>query len=274
MGISTKAYMLYALNGEGEKVPAMPRGRAFCPVCGSGVIAKCGSKVARHWAHKHSSACDLWSEETAWHVAWKSIIRKDRCEVVLRHGGVTHRADIVGNRNTVIELQHSSISPDEIRARERFYGKMVWVFDAAGFFGNMVLAPIDDYVVIAWYYPRTALLLARKPVYLHLPCGNILKLEHTYPKRRGEPLRAWGRIMGWKPFYHLYLSSVVGSLYKDGEQPEAIKSRVDIDFSKLKFHHGIKIKLRCGCDSRDEYPNCGMVCKSADNDHIRRALSL
>ncbi len=264
--------MLYALNGKGEKVPATPRGRAFCPICRSDVIAKCGPKIARHWAHKHSSSCDKWFEETAWHVAWKRIVRESRCEVVLRQGDMAHRADIVGNRNTVIELQHSSISPDEVRARERFYGNMIWVFDAAGFFGNMILEPIDDYVAISWYYLRMALFLARKPVYFHLPCGNIFKLEYAYPKRRGEPLHGWGRFIGWKPFFHLYLSSVVKSEYKDGEQPETIKNRTDIDISKLKFHHSIKINSRCGCDSRAEYLNCGKVHKSANTDYIRRLL--
>jgi competence protein CoiA len=264
--------MLYALNGYGEKVPATPKGRAFCPVCRCDVIAKCGSKIARHWAHKHCSACDPWPEETAWHVAWKSIIKESRCEVIIQRSGRIHRADIVGNRNTVIELQHSSISPVELHDRERYYGKMIWVFDAAGFFGNMVFAPVDDYVAISWYYPRMALLLARKPMYFHLPCGNIFKLEHIFPKRPGEPLHGWGRFIGWKPFFHLYLSSVVKSRYMDGDQPETIKDRSDTDISKLKFHHSIKINSRCECDSGAEYLNCGTIHKSANMDYIRRLL--
>jgi len=207
-------------------------------------------------------------------VAWKSIVRESRCEVVIRHGGITHRADIVGNRNTVIELQHSPISPDEVRARERFYGSMIWVFDAAGFFGNLVLEPKDDYATVSWYYPRMALFLARKPVYLHLPCGNIFKLEHAYPKRQGEPLRGWGRFTGWKPFFHLYLSSVVKYEHMDGEQPGAIKDRDDIDIPELRFHHGARVEARCGCDSGAEYSNCGIVHECAHNDYIRQLLHI
>lgn len=41
-----------------------------------------------------------------------------------------HRADLIGKDDCVIELQHSPIPKDDIQAREDFYGKMVWVFDA------------------------------------------------------------------------------------------------------------------------------------------------
>lgn len=266
--------MLYALNGGGEKVPATPKGRAFCPVCSSDVIAKCGSKIARHWAHMHRSACDPWSEETAWHVAWKSIVKESRCEVVIRKDDMVHRADVVGNRNTVIELQHSSISPDEIRARERFYGNMIWVFDAAGFFGNMVFRPKDDYVAMTWYYPGTALCSAKKPIYFHLPCGNVFKLEHVYPKRREKPLRGWGRFIGWRPFFHIYLSSVVKPEHMKGEQPEAIKNRAEIDVSELKFHHSLKITSRCECDAMAEFPNCGHILKCAEKDYMRKIFGV
>jgi hypothetical protein len=40
-----------------------------------------------------------------------------------------HRADVFNGR-TVVELQHSSISAQDIAAREAYYGDMVWLFDA------------------------------------------------------------------------------------------------------------------------------------------------
>jgi hypothetical protein len=48
-----------------------------------------------------------------------------------------HRADIVGNGGVVVELQHSSISAEDIAAREAFYGDMVWLFDATQRFAYM-----------------------------------------------------------------------------------------------------------------------------------------
>lgn len=43
-----------------------------------------------------------------------------------------HRADVVTPRG-VIEFQKSSISGSEIREREAFYKKMIWVVDASSF---------------------------------------------------------------------------------------------------------------------------------------------
>lgn len=43
-----------------------------------------------------------------------------------------HRADVLTPKG-VIEFQKSSISTKEIREREQFYGRMVWVIDAVDF---------------------------------------------------------------------------------------------------------------------------------------------
>ncbi len=48
-----------------------------------------------------------------------------------------HRADILGNFDVVIELQHSNISIDEIKKREEFYKKMIWIVDANHFTENL-----------------------------------------------------------------------------------------------------------------------------------------
>jgi Competence protein CoiA-like family len=111
----------------GVKILPFPGGRAVCPNCGQGMIAKCGEINVHHWAHEAAVDCDPWSEGIgAWHLSWQETVAKEFVEV--QFGG--HRADILGNSDTIIELQHSSISPDEIRAREWYYGNMVWLFDA------------------------------------------------------------------------------------------------------------------------------------------------
>jgi hypothetical protein len=98
-----------------------------CPSCNATVVSKCGSLVVHHWAHKVGVDCDSWSEPIGpWHLEWQSEVKPDFVEVVKG----SHRADLIGNGDCVIELQHSPISGDDIRAREDFYGKMVWVFDA------------------------------------------------------------------------------------------------------------------------------------------------
>jgi hypothetical protein len=111
----------------GEKALPFPGGRAVCPMCGNRMIAKCGQINVHHWAHEAAGDCDPWSEGIGpWHLSWQETVAKEFVEVQIGE----HRADILGNSNTIIELQHSSISPDEIEARECFYGNMLWVFDA------------------------------------------------------------------------------------------------------------------------------------------------
>jgi hypothetical protein len=88
-----------------------------------------------HPAVRYRRDCDPWSEPISpWHVSWQDIVLPDFAEVVIG----PHRADIVGNSDTVVELQHSSINSDQIREREDFYGNMVWLFDATRRFSGIV----------------------------------------------------------------------------------------------------------------------------------------
>jgi hypothetical protein len=66
---------------------------------------------------------------TYWHSQWQARYPAELCEVTVDGGGRRHRADVMGN-GRVIEFEQSSISVDDINNRERFYGCMVWVFDA------------------------------------------------------------------------------------------------------------------------------------------------
>jgi hypothetical protein len=63
------------------------------------------------------------------------LVRDEFVEVAIG----PHRADIVGNKNTVVELQHSPICPEDIEARETYYGNMVWLFDATTRFTSVDL---------------------------------------------------------------------------------------------------------------------------------------
>ena len=79
-----------------------------------------------------------------------------------------HRADIMGNGGLVVELQHSSISPEEIQQREAFYGNMIWLFDATFRF-RVVLSKEMAFFA----FGRTKHIAAcRKPVFLDF--GRIL----------------------------------------------------------------------------------------------------
>jgi hypothetical protein len=126
--------MLRFANIDGQKRLPFPKGRGLCPCCGGLLIAKCGQIKTHHWAHESKEDCDTWSEPIGpWHLWWQNLVRREYIEVTK---GI-HRADIVGSRDVVVELQHSPISPEDISAREAHYGDMVWLFDATDRFGYM-----------------------------------------------------------------------------------------------------------------------------------------
>jgi hypothetical protein len=107
---------------------AQPGAVGACSGCGGTVRAKCGTINVWHWAHE-ATDCDPWSEpESIWHRDWKSRAPLADQEVVMERDGAKHRADCVVLGGAVLELQSSSISADDILAREAFYGRMAWLF--------------------------------------------------------------------------------------------------------------------------------------------------
>lgn len=116
----------------GDKAEATKRAKGLCQVCGSELIAKCGEVKINHWAHKGNRNCDPWWEkETDWHRAWKDNFPKEWQEFVHidKQTGEKHIADVKTSSGWCIEFQHSHLKPEERRARNAFYGKLVWVVD-------------------------------------------------------------------------------------------------------------------------------------------------
>jgi competence protein CoiA len=116
----------------GEKVQAQSGLRGICANCQSDTIAKCGNERIKHWAHKSNVSCDPWWEnETEWHRAWKNHFPAEWQESIHVDPatGEKHIADIKTADGIVIEFQHSAIQPIEVKSREAFYKKIVWVVD-------------------------------------------------------------------------------------------------------------------------------------------------
>lgn len=122
--------MRFAIIGS-AKAEATPGAKGVCANCKSDLIAKCGEVKVRHWAHKTNPDCDPWWEnETEWHRAWKDHFPADWQEVSHQaQGGERHIADVKTEMEWVLEFQHSYLAPEERRAREAFYPKLVWVVD-------------------------------------------------------------------------------------------------------------------------------------------------
>lgn len=114
---------------EGKRREAQPGLSAQCPVCEAAMIAKCGDIRAPHWAHRRKTDCDHWWEtETEWHRDWKNQFSEDWQEIIQRSAeGEKHIADVKTPGGLVMEFKYSPIDPEERKARESFYGNMVWV---------------------------------------------------------------------------------------------------------------------------------------------------
>ena len=121
--------MKYAIV-DGRRTEAQPRLRGVCQCCGGQTIAKCGEHVVWHWAHRRREDCDPWWEsETGWHRSWKDQFPLDWQEVVHRDPvtGEKHIADVKTPHGLVVEMQNSPIHPEEMRSREDFYSKIIWI---------------------------------------------------------------------------------------------------------------------------------------------------
>jgi competence protein CoiA len=121
--------MKFAL-ANGRRQEAKKGLRGTCPFCGDPVLARCGPVRIWHWAHRPGHVCsDPFKEnETEWHRNWKNQFPRDRQEIV-RHAkdGEKHIADVQTSEGWVIEFQYSYIRPEEVRSREGFYSKLIWV---------------------------------------------------------------------------------------------------------------------------------------------------
>lgn len=127
--------MLLALNEIKERIRATKNESALCPVCNEPVIPKCGTINIHHWSHKPNSNCQYGEGMSEWHMRLQqhALDNGGDIEVIIKDGDNNyHIADIL-YKNRIIELQHSSISSDDILKRSVFfYNKKYsidWVLD-------------------------------------------------------------------------------------------------------------------------------------------------
>lgn len=125
----------------GDRIEAFPGGKAACPTCGAGMLAKCGPRIMHHWAHLGRRNCDPWWEnETEWHREWKNCFPLTCREIShTAEDGEIHRVDIKTPTGIYIEVQHSSMTDAERVSREAFYKNLVWIVDGRSFQNNFDL---------------------------------------------------------------------------------------------------------------------------------------
>ncbi len=141
--------MQYATLDGRKSMPSHTGQRADCPSCRGEMLSKCGEIVVHHWAHLSGKDCDPWAEqETLWHREWKNQFPSECREVTIysTDSDEYHRADVCLPNGTVLEFQHSSLTPKDIRKREDFYKRyangVVWIVDGSEF--------MDRWVKLGW----------------------------------------------------------------------------------------------------------------------------
>lgn len=130
--------MKYSLV-KNKKVEAFPKGRGVCICCQGETVSKCGPKIINHWAHKNLKHCDnWWDNETEWHRQWKSYFPVNWQEIVHfdDKSGEKHIADVKTDSGFILEFQNSPMPLDELKQRESFYKKMIWIVNAKKFEKN------------------------------------------------------------------------------------------------------------------------------------------
>jgi competence protein CoiA len=218
--------MLYAKTSFGQKQLALPGLSGQCPTCDEPMVAKCGRIRIWHWSHRQGKDCDTWFEpETDWHLLWKSQVLPSNIEVIIEN----HRADLLTTDGTVVELQHSSISPLLIEERESFYKTMLWIVDASPFVNHLQFSEKETYYTFKWKWGRACWSFARKAVYLDIGNGSLFEIKKMYPgtprdfklvsDNSGRPLMGyyvsrkvcagWGRFIRKEEFLAKYFAGLL-----------------------------------------------------------------
>jgi len=183
-----------------------PGGRAICGGCGGTLIAKCGEINVWHWAHEAADCGFNHEPETDWHRAWKRKFASGRVEV--KSGD--HRADVITTSGLVIEFQKSSISVEQIMARENHWRYMAWVLDGTDwgserfnlrhkeqdvFYNNII-----SYNTFRWKNPRKTWFHSTKPLFIDRGNDEIFWIRKLY---RNIPCGGWGYLLEEKEFIKL-----------------------------------------------------------------------
>lgn len=115
----------------GQRVRATPKMKgALCPLCQTEMIAKCGTKIVHHWAHKKGIPCDPWHEpDSEWRLQWLKEFKDCKIEPVIEINTTKHFADVCSPNGGLIIFRRSLPHPDELRTMEEFFHGLVWIFD-------------------------------------------------------------------------------------------------------------------------------------------------
>ena len=84
--------------------------------------------------------------ESPWHRDWKKAFPESFREISFADQtlGQLHRADVHTPCGTTLEFQNSPICIEELRSREEFYPKLIWILNGKKFKGFRILKSLPD----------------------------------------------------------------------------------------------------------------------------------
>jgi hypothetical protein len=152
--------MFFALNKDGNRINAYEaekNERYTCPICHHRVILKRGSVNIDHFAHESDLCKDNWNYDMSeWHIRMQEYFPKESREVVVRHKGKEHRADVLIG-DIVIEFQYSPITAAEFDDRNEFFQnagyRLAWVFNLSQIPEDSLYASDEKDNMMIWKHP-------------------------------------------------------------------------------------------------------------------------
>lgn len=153
--------MFYALDKGGTRISAnkaTKKEQYFCPICHNPVMLKSGLVNADHFAHEDYVCDDNWNYDMSkWHKRMQDNFSKEFREVVVKHNGKQHRADILID-DMVIEFQFSDITAAEFEERNDFFKnagyRLAWVFNLSEVPDDKLYPSDDKPNMMIWKNPK------------------------------------------------------------------------------------------------------------------------
>ena len=141
--------------------------------------------------------------ETPWHRDWKKAFPLYYREVSFFDEKLSqfHRADVHTPCGTALEFQNSPICMEELKSRELFYPKLVWVLNGKKFKGFRILKrlpDVDDPRLSGYEFCHTDHLSMIRKSDLLLGSGKPKVLNFYHPEIKGLPLTSHNYSFCWK----------------------------------------------------------------------------
>ena len=138
--------------------------------------------------------------ESTWHREWKNVFPLEFRERTFldRTLGYHHRADVFTACGIAIEFQHSPICSKELRQREAFYPKLIWVLDGKMFKGFRLLKHLpnmEDKQLQAYEFAQGSNMALVRKADIQAGIKNLKKLTLSHPELKG--LKSHGSLLSF-----------------------------------------------------------------------------